>query len=91
MYVCNGICNRSRVKKPVARISRYLSGQKLCNICETYMIHSGPRCPCCGCKLRSNPRSGKLRREFQKQKRLATLKTQRSIKVDTVKLIETKI
>jgi len=55
------------------------------------MLHSGPRCPCCGCKLRSSPRSGKLRREFQRQKRLITWKTQRSIMVDTVKQIETKI
>jgi len=72
MYLCRGICQRSRVKKPVARISRYLLGQKLCNICETFMLHPGVRCPCCGCKLRTNPRSGKLRRALQKQKSMIT-------------------
>jgi len=72
MYLCRGLCQRSEVKKPVAGISRYLLGQKLCNICETYMLHAGVRCPCCGCKLRTNPRSGKLRRTFQKQKSLIT-------------------
>jgi len=86
MYLCKGICKRNRAKKPDTSTSRYLSGQKLCNICDTYMLHSGPRCPCCGCKLRSNPRSGKLRREFQRQKRLITRKVSKINKhVDTMK------
>jgi len=72
MYLCKGICQRSEVKKPVAGISRYLLGQKLCINCEKFMLHTGPHCPCCGCRLRSNPKSGKLRREFQKQKSLIT-------------------
>jgi len=72
MYSCKGICCRSKVERPVAGISRYLLGQKLCVNCETYMLHAGPHCPCCGCRLRSNPKSGKLRRILQRQKSMIT-------------------
>lgn len=44
-------------QKPTAHQGRYKTGQKRCQICETYIKWDGLWCPCCGYRLRSNPRS----------------------------------
>jgi DNA-directed RNA polymerase subunit RPC12/RpoP len=54
---CRGICNRFKAKKPNASSSRYIHGQKRCQVCEEWMNYDGSNCPCCGIKLRTKPRS----------------------------------
>jgi len=67
---CKNICVRY---KAVGLVSdgRYANGQKRCIVCGIYIKWSGLWCPCCGCKLRSKPRSSKLKiklEEFNKDK-----------------------
>jgi hypothetical protein len=70
--VCKGICSRYKAKTPTMGGNRYIIGQKRCHRCEIYIIWKGLWCPCCGCILRSGPRSSKnklvLRREEKKRK-----------------------
>ena len=53
---CKGGCTQHKAKKPVG-IGRYASGQKRCQICEIFMYWAGLWCPCCGYRLRANPRN----------------------------------
>jgi predicted amidophosphoribosyltransferase len=57
---CKGICIRHKAVKPVDT-GRYSSGQKRCQKCETYINWDGIWCPCCGNRLRSNPRNVKYK------------------------------
>ena len=54
---CRGICNRYKAKKPTASSSRYVNGQKRCQVCEAWLDYAGSHCPCCGIMLRTKPRS----------------------------------
>jgi len=50
--VCKGTCVRHKAMKPRNPvISRYSTGQKRCQICETFLIWDGLWCPCCGYRL----------------------------------------
>ena len=64
---CKGICIRHKVS------GRYIYGHKRCQKCEIFIKWNGPRCPCCGYKLRNRPRnfSNTMLRE---QKRAETTK-----------------
>ena len=53
---CKGTCTQYKAKKPVG-IGRYASGQKRCQVCELFIHWSGLWCPCCGYRLRGNPRN----------------------------------
>jgi len=70
MYKCKGICQRFRAVMTSVNIGRYESGQKRCNVCGIFLNCDNFRCPCCSSKLRSNPRSTKLRRDLRIQKAL---------------------
>jgi hypothetical protein len=59
--VCKGICVRHKALKPLG-IGRYPTGQKRCQICETFLKWD---CPCCGYKLRTGPRNLKLKTELR--------------------------
>ena len=52
-------------------IGRHSTGQKRCQICETFLKWDGLYCPCCGYRLRTGPRNkSELRKEIQKGKLL---------------------
>jgi len=57
---CKEICHRYKTGKNNDG-SRYGNGKKRCNICEIFIECDGNFCPCCGNKLRTKPRSRKLR------------------------------
>jgi hypothetical protein len=39
----------------------YLRGQKRCQVCQVFIHWQGSYCPCCGYKLRVNPRNSKFK------------------------------
>jgi hypothetical protein len=61
---CKGICIRHKAVKPNG-IGRYSSGQKRCQICETFLNWNGLWCPCCGYRLRTRPRNVKLKTQLR--------------------------
>jgi hypothetical protein len=66
--VCKGICERHKAVKPLPTVSRYLIGQKRCQMCCQFIIWDGIWCPCCGMRLRERPRSASDRRRLRSQK-----------------------
>jgi len=61
---CKNICtNYKAIKQP--HHSRYSEGQKRCIHCEIFIRWEGYMCPCCGYRLRSNPRSRRLREKLR--------------------------
>ena len=67
--VCKGICVIHKALKPVG-IGRYSTGQKRCQICETFLNWDGLWCPCCGYRLRTRPRNLKLKTELRARKEI---------------------
>jgi len=67
--VCKGICVRHKALKPRG-IGRYSTGQKRCQICETFLKWDGLWCPCCGYRLRTRPRNLKLKTELRARKEI---------------------
>jgi len=67
--VCKGICVRYKALKPVG-IGRYSTGQKRCQIYETFLKWDGLTCACCGYKLRTGPRNLKLKTELRTRKEI---------------------
>jgi hypothetical protein len=67
--VCKRICVRHKALKPVG-IGRYSTGQKRCQICETFLKWDGLTCQCCGYKLRTGPRNLKLKTELRTRKEI---------------------
>ena len=74
MFHCKDMCKKFKVRKPLGGDGRYGSGQKWCKVCNRFMNHDEPRCPCCSCKLRTSPRSTKLRESLRIIKRNAKVK-----------------
>ncbi|MGA9151880.1 MAG: hypothetical protein WBZ36_14980 [Candidatus Nitrosopolaris sp.] len=66
--VCKGICIRHKALKPVGK-GRYSTGQKRCQICETFLKWDGLWCPCCGYRLRTRPRNLKYKAKLQARKK----------------------
>ena len=62
---CRGICASYKTMKPTTNFSRYLNGQKRCQICEIFIKWSGVRCPFCMYTLRTNPRSLKYKAKLR--------------------------
>ena len=58
--VCKGICVRHKAMKSLG-IGRYSTGQKRCQICETFLKWDGLWCPCCGYRLRTRSRNPKFK------------------------------
>ena len=61
---CKGICSRYKAQKPVGT-GRYASGQRRCQICEIFINWEGLWCPCCGYRLRTNPRNLKYKAKLR--------------------------
>lgn len=61
---CKNICVRYKAIK-TKNGSRYISGQKRCQVCDIFMRWDGLYCPCCGFKLRVKPRSPKYRKNYR--------------------------
>ena len=57
---CKGICQRHKASRPKTG-KRYLMGQKRCQGCEIFIDWQGTWCPCCGYRLRVNPRHSKFK------------------------------
>ncbi len=68
--VCKGRCLRHKALKPGLGIGRYSTGQKRCQICETFLNWGGLWCPCCGYRLRTRPRNLKLKSELRTRKEI---------------------
>jgi hypothetical protein len=62
---CRGICIRHKTQKPASNFSRYLNGQKRCQGCNLFLKWDGLWCPCCSTKLRTRPRSQKLKSKLK--------------------------
>ena len=66
---CKGICERHKALKPSHGFGgRYSAGQKRCAICALFIKWNGLWCPCCGCRLRTNPRNTEDRRRVRRKK-----------------------
>ena len=61
---CKGVCIRYKAKKPVIG-GRYESGQMRCQVCEMYVTWEGLWCPCCGYRMRGNPRNIKYKAKLR--------------------------
>ncbi len=59
LMTCKGICERHKALRPGEDSGgrRYSAGQKRCAMCELFIKWDGLWCPCCGCRLRANPRN----------------------------------
>ena len=57
---CKGICIRHRATK-LSNKMRYANGQKRCQMCDIFIKWDGIWCPCCGYRLRTKSRSGRLK------------------------------
>ena len=57
---CKGICIRHRATKLLNKM-RYANGQKRCQMCDIFIKWDGIWCPCCGYRLRTKSRSGRLK------------------------------
>ena len=75
---CKGICVRHKAPKPTTpNDGRYANGQKRCQVCQISINWPTWWCPCCGYRLRTNPRNvrykGRLRRKLMMMKKSAKL------------------
>lgn len=62
---CIGICIRYKALRPnVNNGSRYIVGQKRCQICDIFLNYDGLQCPCCHYRLRLKPRLGAHREKY---------------------------
>jgi uncharacterized Zn finger protein (UPF0148 family) len=59
---CKGICVRHKAS------CRYATGNKRCQVCGIFIKWDGLGCPCCGHRLRVEPRSFKFKAKLRKQK-----------------------
>lgn len=50
--------------------NRYILGQKRCQICSLFINWTGVFCPCCGNKLRINPRKSENKKKLESKKSL---------------------
>lgn len=82
---CKGICKTFHVKKPVSG-SRYGSGQGHCQICNTWIDHSGCHmndgtaapeesvgwfCNCCNYRVRQKPRNKRYKEKLRNEEKNA--------------------
>jgi len=65
--VCKGTCVKFKALGYEGR-HRYENGQKMCPVCEIFLIWEGIRCPCCTVKLRITPRGNKARKEIHEKR-----------------------
>ncbi len=65
---CKGICSRHKAMRPKSG-KRYLIGQKRCQVCQIFIVWQSFWCPCCGFRLRSEPRSTKSKLILEKKRK----------------------
>ncbi len=71
---CKGICERHKALRPAdGSRGRYSAGQKRCAVCELFIKWDGLWCPCCGCRLRANPRNTVNRMRVRRKRRAAVI------------------
>jgi hypothetical protein len=68
VMVCKGICVHYKANRPQSG-TRYLTGQKRCQVCEIYITWKDIWCPCCSCRLRNGSRSSRYKLEFIRRRR----------------------
>lgn len=68
--VCKNVCERYRAIKPILPDTRYGMGQKRCQLCEIFVNWDGMYCPCCGYRLRANPRNSKYKEHLHEIKQV---------------------
>lgn len=72
--VCKGECEIRGMKAPKPRgKGRYASGQKRCQTCSIFIQTIAIWCPCCGTRLRGNPRNIKYKAQLREEKRKETI------------------
>lgn len=59
---CKGICIRHK------SLGRYSSGNKRCKNCDVFIKWDRLSYPCCGYKLRTNPRKYNLKEKLREQR-----------------------
>lgn len=64
---CKGICIQYKAKRPL-KDGRYQLGQKRCQVCEIFIKVDSNCCPCCGYRLRTNPRIRKAKEKLRGKK-----------------------
>jgi uncharacterized Zn finger protein (UPF0148 family) len=70
---CKGICIRHKAT------SRYVTGNKRCQICGLFIKWDGVFCPCCGYRLRIGPRNMKFKAKLRKQKEIQKANNKKNI------------
>ncbi len=65
---CKGSCEHHRAEKESLR-GYYINGYKRCQVCDIYLNWEGFYSPCCGRKLRAEPRNKKLKMKMKIMKR----------------------
>ena len=70
---CKGVCTRHKAPKPTNHIQRYVIGQKRCQVCDIFIWWDGAWCPCCGCRLRTKPRSLKYKTMYREAMQAARM------------------
>lgn len=60
---CQGICIRHQAVKGF-RGHHYLNGEKRCQVCCIFIKWNNDFCPCCGCRLRTRPRSSQYKMKW---------------------------
>lgn len=61
---CKGKCQELKATGSFIG-GRYKYGQKRCQVCDLFIKWTGVRCPCCGYKLRTNPRNKKYKQKLR--------------------------
>ena len=59
---CKGICLHHKA------LGSYVTGNKRCRECDLFIKWNGVFCPCCGCRLRTRPRSTKCKAKLRKRR-----------------------
>ena len=73
---CKGICLHHKA------LGRYVTGNKRCRKCDLFIKWDGVFCPCCGCKLRTRPRSTKFKIKLRRKRR--AIKNNKNIILSTL-------
>lgn len=61
MNTCKDKCPAHKANSS-SRYGMYKQGFKHCNTCQLFIEWAGLYCPCCGTRLRSKPRSSKVKK-----------------------------
>jgi hypothetical protein len=80
---CKDICLRYRAPRPIGT-GRYFTGQKRCQVCNTFIVWDELWCPCCGFRLRTRPHNSLGK---QKLERMRTRRQQQNMLCSDTRLV----